>query len=121
MLVRNHRKDGEAFWNQLSIAPVEDPTGRLTHFVGVMVDATERVEVIAEREELLASAQSARQDAESANRAKDRFLSVVSPRAALAAERDPRLDLAAARRVGARTWRARSRRSRRRCTARPAS
>ena len=78
VLLRNHKKDGEAFWNQLSIAPVEDPSGKITHFVGVIVDATERVQALAEREELLASAQSARQEAESANRAKDRFLSVVS-------------------------------------------
>jgi PAS domain S-box-containing protein len=78
VLLRNHRKDGEAFWNQLSIAPVEDPSGRITHFVGVMVDATERVQALSEREDLLASAQSARREAESANRAKDRFLSVVS-------------------------------------------
>jgi PAS domain S-box-containing protein len=78
VLVRNHRKNGEAFWNQLSIAPVEDSTGRVTHFVGVMIDATERVQGVAEREDLLAQAQSARHEAESANRAKDRFLSVVS-------------------------------------------
>ena len=78
VLLRNHRKDGEAFWNQLSIAPVEDPSGMITHFVGVIVDATERVQALSEREELLASAQSARQEAETANRAKDRFLSVVS-------------------------------------------
>jgi PAS domain S-box-containing protein len=78
VLLRNHRKDGEAFWNQLSIAPVEDQKGRLTHYVGVIVDATERVQALSEREELLASAQIARQEAESANRAKDRFLSVVS-------------------------------------------
>jgi PAS domain S-box-containing protein len=78
VLLRNHRKDGEAFWNQLSIAPVEDATGKLTHFVGVMIDVTERVHALAEREELLASAESARQLAESANHAKDRFLSVVS-------------------------------------------
>ncbi len=78
VLLRNHRKDGEAFWNQLSIAPVEDATGKLTHFVGVMIDVTERVHALTEREELLASAESARQEAESANHAKDRFLSVVS-------------------------------------------
>ncbi len=78
VLLRNHRKDGEGFWNQLSIAPVEDPTGRLTHFVGVIVDATERVRAIAEREELLASAGTAQREAEAANRAKDRFLSVIS-------------------------------------------
>jgi len=78
VLLRNHRKDGEAFWNQLSIAPIEDKNGRLTHFVGVVVDATERVQALAEREELLTSAENARREAEAANHAKDRFLSVVS-------------------------------------------
>ena len=43
------------------------------------------------------------------------------PRAALAPERDPRLDIAAARRAGGGSRRAWSRRSRRRCTARAAS
>jgi PAS domain S-box-containing protein len=78
VLLRNHRKDGEPFWNELSIAPVEDAKGRLTHFIGVVIDATERVQALGEREELLASAEAARQQAEAANHAKDRFLSVVS-------------------------------------------
>jgi PAS domain S-box-containing protein len=78
VLLRNHRKNGEPFWNELSIAPVEDAKGRLTHFIGVVIDATERVQALGEREQLLASAESARRDAEAANRAKDRFLSVVS-------------------------------------------
>jgi PAS domain S-box-containing protein len=78
VLVRNHRKSGEAFWNQLSIAPIEDAAGKLSNFVGVMVDATERVDALAERERLLAQTQEARHDAETANRAKDRFLSIVS-------------------------------------------
>jgi PAS domain S-box-containing protein len=78
VLLRNHRKSGEPFWNELSIAPVEDTKGRLTHFIGVVIDATERVQVLGEREQLLASAEAARQDAEAANRAKDRFLSVIS-------------------------------------------
>ena len=78
VLLRNHRKDGEPFWNDLSLAPVEDPSGKVTHFVAVLSDATERVQALTEREGLLASAQRARQEAESANLAKDRFLSVVS-------------------------------------------
>lgn len=41
--LRNYRKDGTRFWNELSIAPVRDETGRLTHFVGVSEDITERV------------------------------------------------------------------------------
>ncbi|QJW94675.1 PAS domain S-box protein [Frigoriglobus tundricola] len=38
----NYRKDGTPFWNELSVSPVRDATGRLTHFVGVQVDVTAR-------------------------------------------------------------------------------
>lgn len=38
----NHRKDGAAFWNRLSITPVRDPAGRVTHFIGVQSDITNR-------------------------------------------------------------------------------
>jgi two-component system, cell cycle sensor histidine kinase and response regulator CckA len=34
----NYRKDGTSFWNGLSISPLCDPRGRLTHFVGVLTD-----------------------------------------------------------------------------------
>ena len=38
----NYRKDGTPFWNELSISPVRDATGSLTHFVGVQTDVTAR-------------------------------------------------------------------------------
>jgi PAS domain S-box-containing protein len=38
----NYRKDGTAFWNELSISPVRDSADRLTHFVGVQADVTAR-------------------------------------------------------------------------------
>ncbi|VTR92564.1 multi-sensor hybrid histidine kinase : Multi-sensor hybrid histidine kinase OS=Chthoniobacter flavus Ellin428 GN=CfE428DRAFT_6228 PE=4 SV=1: Response_reg: GAF: PAS_9: GAF_2: PAS_3: PAS_9: HisKA: HATPase_c: Response_reg [Gemmata massiliana] len=38
----NYRKDRTPFWNDLSVAPVRDETGRLTHFVGVLTDVTSR-------------------------------------------------------------------------------
>jgi PAS domain S-box-containing protein len=38
----NYRKDGTPFWNELSISPIYDEIGRLTHFVGVQNDITER-------------------------------------------------------------------------------
>jgi PAS domain S-box-containing protein len=38
----NYRKDGTPFWNELSISPVHDEQGRLTHFVGVQADVTQR-------------------------------------------------------------------------------
>ena len=38
----NYRKDGTTYWNELSISPVHDAAGRLTHFVGVTNDVTAR-------------------------------------------------------------------------------
>lgn len=38
----NYRKNGTRFWNELSIAPVLNDAGRLTHFIGVQSDVTER-------------------------------------------------------------------------------
>ena len=39
----NYRKDGGQFWNQLAIDPVRGGDGRLSHFIGVMEDVSERV------------------------------------------------------------------------------
>jgi PAS domain S-box-containing protein len=60
----NYRKDGTAFWNQLSISPVFDGEGTLVSFVGVQTDVTERVRVEREREAAFAAEQAARQEAE---------------------------------------------------------
>jgi PAS domain S-box-containing protein len=62
--VLNYRKDGTAFWNQLSISPVFDGDGELVSFVGVQTDVTERVRVEREREAAFAAEQAARQEAE---------------------------------------------------------
>jgi PAS domain S-box-containing protein len=78
VLLRNHRADGTPFWNQLSVAPVEDSTGRVTHFVGTMTDATASVDLLAEREQVLAASRESQRAAETANDAKDRFLTVIS-------------------------------------------
>lgn len=42
VLLRNYRKDGTLFWNDLYITPVSDQAnGALTHFVGVQHDVTQ--------------------------------------------------------------------------------
>ncbi len=43
-VLRNFRKDGSAFWNELSLSPIRNADGELTHFVGIQMDVTERVE-----------------------------------------------------------------------------
>lgn len=45
MEVLNYRKSGEAFFNQLSIAPIRDDLGKVTHFVGVVNDVSQMNEL----------------------------------------------------------------------------
>src|SRR6202043_1433769 len=42
-ILKNYRKDGSVFWNNLRIAPVRDESGALTHYVGVQTDISERM------------------------------------------------------------------------------
>ncbi|WP_306391047.1 putative bifunctional diguanylate cyclase/phosphodiesterase [Telluria beijingensis] len=40
VVLRNLRKNGELFWNDLHITPVHDDNGQVTHFVGILIDVT---------------------------------------------------------------------------------
>ena len=42
--LRNYRKDGSMFWNELDVSPVYDDAGNLINFIGVQKDVTERIE-----------------------------------------------------------------------------
>lgn len=42
VVLRNYRKDGSLFWNELNISPVFDADGNCTHYVGIQNDITER-------------------------------------------------------------------------------
>lgn len=42
VVLRNYKKDGTLFWNELSISPVRDKEGRLVNFIGVQEDVTQR-------------------------------------------------------------------------------
>ena len=58
-VLRNYRKDGSPFWNELSITPVYDEEDRLTYFVGVQKDVTSLIETLQELEALKAERDSA--------------------------------------------------------------
>ena len=45
VILKNYRKDGTPFWNELYVAPIHDEEGTLTNFVGVQNDITERREI----------------------------------------------------------------------------
>ncbi|MFP3517413.1 PAS domain-containing protein [Pseudomonas sp. SIMBA_077] len=42
-ILRNYRKDGTPFWNELSITPVFNDSDQLTYFIGVQKDVTQQV------------------------------------------------------------------------------
>lgn len=45
VLLRNYRKDGTLFWNEMSIMPLRHPDGCVTHFAGHHRDAGERLRI----------------------------------------------------------------------------
>jgi diguanylate cyclase (GGDEF)-like protein/PAS domain S-box-containing protein len=45
VLLRNYRKDGSVFWNEMTIVPLRDDAGRVTHFAGHHRDAGERLRI----------------------------------------------------------------------------
>src|SRR5215216_7135680 len=63
VVLRNYRKDGTPFWNELYVSPVHDEEGRLTNFVGVQNDITHRRRIEEERDALLVKEQLARSEA----------------------------------------------------------
>jgi hypothetical protein len=78
--LRNYRKDGSFFWNELRASPVYDEKGRLVNFVGVQNDVLGRRKGEEERDLLLLGEQTAREEA-------------AKRRPGLLAEEGPRLRL----------------------------
>jgi sigma-B regulation protein RsbU (phosphoserine phosphatase) len=52
VVLRNYRKDGTPFWNELLLSPVRDEQGVVTHYIGIQTDVTERRRAEEERHEL---------------------------------------------------------------------
>ncbi|WPP00714.1 PAS domain-containing protein [Pseudomonas sp. HR96] len=42
-ILRNYRKDGTSFWNELSITPVYNEADQLMYYVGIQKDVSEQV------------------------------------------------------------------------------
>jgi two-component system cell cycle response regulator len=45
VLLRNYRKDGSLFWNEMTVMPLRHPDGCVTHFAGHHRDAGERLRI----------------------------------------------------------------------------
>ena len=44
VVLRNYRKDGSPFWNELSLTPVFNEDDRLTYYIGIQKDVSARIE-----------------------------------------------------------------------------
>ena len=51
--ILNYRKDGTQFWNEVTVSPVRNALGEVTHFVGIQTDTTARQMAEGERIRLL--------------------------------------------------------------------
>lgn len=58
--VLNYRRDGRPFWNQVSISPVRDDAGTVTHWVGIQVDVTAQVRLTQDQQQSIAVERRAR-------------------------------------------------------------
>ncbi|CAN8142026.1 Signal transduction histidine kinase [uncultured Thiomicrorhabdus sp.] len=44
-ILKNYRKDGSVFWNELSVTPFYDEHDQITYYIGIQKDVTEQVEL----------------------------------------------------------------------------
>ncbi len=47
--LRNYKKDGTLFWNELYVSPIKDHEGSVTHYIGIQNDITQRKNAEEER------------------------------------------------------------------------
>jgi len=52
VILQNYRQDGTGFWNELSISPIRDRNGKLTHYIGIQTDISERRQAEQERDRI---------------------------------------------------------------------
>jgi PAS domain S-box-containing protein len=76
--LRNYRKDGTLFHNELHISPVHSERGELTHFVGIQLDVTEQVKARESLERSELRYRQALEQEKELNDIKSRFISMVS-------------------------------------------
>ena len=41
--IKNYKKDGTGFWNDLVVSPIKNDKGKVTHFIGMQLDITDRM------------------------------------------------------------------------------
>lgn len=61
VVIKNYKKDGAFFWNELSLSPVKNMNDQITHYISIHKDITDRILM---QEQLLSSYEATIQDIE---------------------------------------------------------
>lgn len=54
-VLKNYRKDGSVFWNELSVTPFYDQVEQITYYIGIQKDVTAQIELSLELEQAQAT------------------------------------------------------------------
>ncbi len=76
--VRNYRRDGTLFWNELFVAPIRDANGEVTHYIGVQHDITARKHAADEARRHAGQLEEALQRLHALDRLRSNFFGLVS-------------------------------------------
>jgi len=76
--LKNYRKNGSLFYNELHLSPIFNDENELTHFVGIQLDVTEREEARKSLERSEKRYRQALQQEQELNEIKTRFISMIS-------------------------------------------
>lgn len=55
--LRNYRKDGSLFWNEVSLSPIKDESDKIIYYMGVQIDITDKKRASKEQQRYEASLQ----------------------------------------------------------------
>ncbi|ACB53286.1 two-component response regulator [Crocosphaera subtropica ATCC 51142] len=66
--LRNYRKDGSLFWNEMSLSPIKDESGKIIYYLAVQTDVTDKKRANKEQQRYEASLQKMNRELHELNR-----------------------------------------------------
>lgn len=77
VIIRNYKKNGDLFWNELFVSPVKDENGNTTHFIGVQNDISDQKQAEHDLREAKASVEKTVEERTKELRGNEMFLSSI--------------------------------------------
>lgn len=78
VILKNKRKNGKSFWNELYIAPIRNSKGKLTHYIGIQNDVTRQIEAEASMKKLQKKLRAGNRELKALNEQKNELLGMAA-------------------------------------------